>query len=57
MQGILRAAVDAPLPLEIEGRALPGHDDAQVGEALWEAKRCFELCVSSKMVAVVLLAS
>lgn len=33
MQGMLRAAVDAPLPLEVEGRALPGHDDAQVCEA------------------------
>ena len=34
MQEILRAAVDAPLPLEIQGRALPGHGDSQVCELL-----------------------
>ena len=34
MQGILRAAVDAPLPLEIQGRALPGRGDSQVCKLL-----------------------
>lgn len=34
LQGILRAAVDAPLPLEIQGRALPGRGDSQVCEPL-----------------------
>ena len=40
MQGILRAALDAPLPLEVEGRTLPGHGDAQVCEEALVPKQC-----------------
>ena len=31
---MLRGIVDGPLPLEVDGRALPGHNDSQVCPAL-----------------------
>ena len=41
MQEILRAAVYAPLPLEIQGRALPGRGDSQVCE-LFAKEYCLQ---------------